>query len=138
MISISKARFLQLLYMDDYCKQTILVVDDDWGILEVIKTVLEEKGYGVITLSSGSKVQQCIAQILPQLILLDVWMSGADGKQITQMLKGQKTTQDIPIILISALSDVGKIAQASGADDFLAKPFDIDMLTQMVDKYARR
>ncbi|MBI2074307.1 MAG: response regulator [Candidatus Levybacteria bacterium] len=114
----------------------ILVVDDDLAILEVIKLILEEQGYKVIVTSDGGKVQQKINEDFPDLILLDFWLSGQDGRKIAKYLKTQETTRNIPIVMISANHEPEKIARDVDANDFLAKPFDIDDLVMIVKKYT--
>jgi CheY-like chemotaxis protein len=72
---------------------------------------------------------------LPDLLLLDIWMSGMDGKEICKHLKSQEVTKHIPIIMISANKDTQKIAFECGADDFIAKPFQMKNLLQKVAQY---
>lgn len=117
-------------------RKRIYVVDDDPGILEVIKIILEEKGFEVITFSEGSRMRRAFKTSVPDIILLDLWMSESDGEKIIQNLKRQKELSHIPIIAISALSDGARRAKEAGADDFLAKPFNIDDLVLMVEKYT--
>src|SRR3989344_553462 len=107
-------------------KKTILICDDDKGILEVVKIVLEDKGYNVISLSEAEKVQDTVIKLKPDLILLDLWMPNLNGDTITQTLKDNKNTNHIPIIVISANKDTATIAQKVQADSFLTKPFNID------------
>jgi CheY-like chemotaxis protein len=68
----------------------------------------------------------------PDLLLLDIWMSGLDGREICKALKLQDHTKHIPIILVSANRDTEQIAHDAGADDFLNKPFDMDDLLRKV------
>lgn len=114
--------------------QKILVVDDDEGILEVVQIVLEGEGYLVQT-SLNSECLQDIDVDLPALILLDVLLSGEDGREICKQLKSNAKTAHVPIVMLSAHSDAGKVADTSGADDFLEKPFDVDMLIDIVEKH---
>lgn len=114
----------------------ILVCDDDQGILEVIKIVLEKEGFEVKLLANGRGIQKIIKDYKPDLILLDIWMPGVDGEEITKILKKTEETSKIPIVVISALNTTEKIAQESGADDFLEKPFDISDLVKIVKKYT--
>jgi CheY-like chemotaxis protein len=112
----------------------ILVVDDDDGILEVVQIVLEGEGYLVETCKNGACLQEYAAQS-PDLILLDVLLSGEDGRELCKKLKQNELTRHIPIVMLSAHSDASKIVDGSGADDFLEKPFDVDVLIEMVDRY---
>lgn len=112
----------------------ILVVDDDEGIVEVVQVVLEGEGYDVRTSLNGD----CFTQIendLPDLILLDILLSGEDGREICKRLKQNPLTATIPIIILSAHSDTSKLADGSGADGFLEKPFDVDTLIELVDHH---
>jgi two-component system phosphate regulon response regulator PhoB len=115
----------------------ILVCDDDEGILDIIKIILENKNYQVETVSSGKAIEKKILKYMPDLILLDLWIPGIDGKEITKVLKRDKKLKKIPIVIISALNETGKISQEIGADDFLSKPFDLTDLTNVVEKYVR-
>lgn len=112
----------------------ILVADDDVDILEAIRMILEEEGYAVDTTVSGSEVQS-LSTDLPAVIVLDIWMSGIDGRDVCKHLKNQEMTRNLPIILFSAHKDVQQIAQEVGADDFLLKPFEIDELLNKVQPF---
>jgi two-component system alkaline phosphatase synthesis response regulator PhoP len=112
----------------------ILVVDDDEGIIEVVQIVLESEGYEVQTSMNGDFLQH-LPEHLPDLILLDVLLSGNDGRVICKSLKSNSITRHIPVIMLSAHSDASKVADGSGADDFLEKPFDVDVLIAMVAKH---
>jgi DNA-binding NtrC family response regulator len=113
----------------------ILVIDDDIAILEVIRIILEEKGYKVTTISDSTTVEKYILAHAPQMVFVDFWMAGLNGKKIVGIVKDNAYTKHIPVIMISANHDVKKIAEEIRADGFLAKPFDISDLTEIVDKY---
>jgi CheY-like chemotaxis protein len=113
----------------------IWVIDDDESILEVVQIVLEGEGYNVQVSLNGESLQHLEDEYLPNLILLDVLLSGTDGSKICKGLKSSEKTKHIPVILLSAHSDTNKAASGSGADAFLAKPFDVDVLIEMVEKY---
>lgn len=106
----------------------ILVVDDDESILDAITLVLEEDGYKVQAIDNGEEMFRRIRTFKPDLILLDVLMSGVDGRVICKKLKQQKTTKNIPVVMISAHPSAQKGAKDSGAEDFIAKPFATDDL----------
>lgn len=108
--------------------KTILVVDDDESILDAISLILEDSGYTIITLSKGNQTIEKAIALTPDLILLDVLMSGSDGRDICKMLKSDERTKAIPVVMISAHPSAKKDLMAYGADDFLAKPFDTDDL----------
>ncbi len=114
--------------------QKILVVDDEESILEVVQIVLEGEGYQVQTSQNGECFQNLNGD-LPDLILLDVLLSGEDGREICKQLKSDEKTVHIPVIMLSAHSDASRVADTSGADDFLEKPFDVDVLIEVVEKH---
>ena len=113
----------------------ILVADDDPAIVESVKMLLEDEGYDVETTVNGGTVTDARVE-LPDVILLDIWMSGQDGRTICQTLKSGASTKDIPVIMISANRDARELARAAGADDFIAKPFDADFLLEKIAKFA--
>ncbi|HYX48244.1 MAG TPA: response regulator [Ktedonobacteraceae bacterium] len=112
----------------------IWVVDDDESILEVLQIILETAGYDIQTSLNGESLRHLDDQRLPDLILLDILLSGTDGREICKNLKSRESTRHIPVILLSAHSDASKAADGSGANAFLAKPFDVDALIKMVQK----
>ncbi|MCR4263673.1 MAG: response regulator [Candidatus Roizmanbacteria bacterium] len=112
----------------------ILIIDDDPGILEAISIILEEEGYIVDTEEKSEVSFTKINRFKPHLILLDILMSGGDGRIICKKIKKQKTTQHIPVILISAHPNAEASMVESGADGFLAKPFEVQDLLQMVSR----
>ena len=116
----------------------ILVVDDDPDILDALRFLLEFAGYEVKTTEKGEYAENLRDTNggFPDLIILDVLLSGKDGRLICQKLKSQHDTKRIPIIMISAHPNAKQSAAAVGADDFLAKPFDADELLAMVEKHC--
>lgn len=112
-----------------------MIADDDTAILEAMQMMLEDAGYEVIATPDGNTVQNMLDG-LPDVLLLDIWMSGMDGTDICRHLKSQNRTKHIPIILCSANKDTRKLAKACGANDFLAKPFEMNDLLDKVKRYA--
>lgn len=113
----------------------ILVVDDEPDILEFLEVILEEEGYTVVTSDKGEYLEQLHNGGLPHLILLDVLLSGKDGREIVKYLKNQQETRHIPVIMFSAHPSAEETARQAGADDFLAKPFNIDVLLEKITHY---
>ena len=114
----------------------ILVVDDDEGILEAFELVLTEAGYEVeLSTKDGEYIWGRIKDNRPDLIILDVLLSGSDGRTICKRLKGDKTTKSIPIIMVSAHPDAEKSVKDCGADDFIPKPFEMINLLKKVQVY---
>ena len=116
----------------------ILVVDDDPDILDALQSILEFAGYEVKTTEKGEYVENLRDTNggLPNVIILDVLLSGKDGRLICQKLKSREETKHIPIIMISAHHNARHSVTAVGADDFVAKPFDADELLAIVAKYC--
>lgn len=113
----------------------IAVVDDDADILDAIQFVLEDAGYDVIASQKGEFAENLYRQDrLPDLLILDMLLSGKDGRVICQKLKSKKETQNLPILMISAHPSAHETVSAVGADDFLPKPFDIDTLLEKVKR----
>jgi DNA-binding response OmpR family regulator len=117
-------------------QHTILVADDDPAILDATSMILEDEGYNVLTSSNGNTVMDS-KKNLPDLLLLDIWMSGKDGREICRQIKSTEQTKHIPVIMISANRDTEKIAKEVGAEDFITKPFDIDELLMKVDRHIK-
>jgi len=111
----------------------VLVADDDPAILDVMRMMLEFEGYEVTTTPNGATILQMDSG-LPDLLLLDIWMSGTDGRELCRKLKLNEKTKNIPIVLVSASKDVEHSAREAGADDFIAKPFEMNELLQKIEK----
>jgi CheY-like chemotaxis protein len=120
-------------------QKRILVVDDDPDILDAIRFTLEDEGYAITTTEKGEYAENLRDGNggLPDLIILDVLLSGKDGRMICRHLKEREDTRHIPIIMISAHPDARESSQSVGADAFLAKPWDIDELLAIVARYAQ-
>jgi DNA-binding response OmpR family regulator len=113
----------------------VVIVDDDPDILLVLEAVLQDGGYEAITLTRGNYLDQIRAVAAPDLILLDVLLSGQDGLQIARALKASEATRHIPILMLSAHPTAAHEARGAGADGFVAKPFDLDELLAVVGAY---
>ncbi len=116
-------------------KKKILIVDDEPDILEFLQVILEEEGYSVLTSQKAEYLEQLHNGGLPDLILLDVLLSGKDGREIVKYLKQQEETKRIPVIMFSAHPTAELTAREAGAEDFVAKPFEIDDLLEKVAKF---
>lgn len=116
-------------------KQSILIVDDDMDILEPLELLLRSEGYRVDTTAKAAQTYEKVEKFRPSLILLDVLMSGEDGRTICRKLKAQKTTKHIPVVMMSAHPTAEQDSDGSGADDFIAKPFDLETLMRLIKKH---
>ncbi len=108
----------------DVASASILVVDDHEQNLELLQAYLEEVGCRVRPARDGREAIAEVESEQPDLVILDVMMPKMSGFQVCSSLKGDPKTRDIPIVMVTALSDVGDVERAveSGADDFLTKP----------------
>ncbi|MFA9288684.1 MAG: PleD family two-component system response regulator [Weeksellaceae bacterium] len=113
-------------------KKRILVIDDDEDILMGIQFALVDSDYDVTTSLKAKNVEQLIQRFQPNLIILDVLLSGADGREVCRSLKAKHEYDNIPIMLISAQSHMDIEARKCGANAFLAKPFDLEQLLNEV------
>lgn len=113
-------------------RKKIMIADDDPGIIDALCMMLEFEGYEVSCTVDGATVKD-LKDDYPDLLVLDIWMSGQDGREICRFLKSDAATKGIPVLMISASKDIRQSALDSGADDFLAKPFEMDDLLGKVD-----
>ena len=104
----------------------ILVIDDNEDILFMIKAMLEMKGYKVTPKNHPENIELVIETIMPDIILMDMLLSGADGREVCKKIKTNAVISKIPVIMISALPDAGDSCVAAGANYFLGKPFEIN------------
>lgn len=117
-------------------KQTLMIVDDEPGIVEMMKKYFEMSGYLVVTARDGSEALKKAAHN-PDLILLDINMPGMDGLEVCEHIRSYLVC---PIIFLTArIENQDKIAGfRAGADDYIVKPFDMDVLAARVDAHLRR
>ena len=119
---------------------SILVVEDDKDIADLIALYLRRAGHSVDILSSGAAVLPRIAAARPDLVVLDVMLPGLDGLSICRTLRGKAETATIPIIMVTAKGDeadrIGGLEL--GADDYVTKPFSPGELTARVAALLRR
>jgi CheY-like chemotaxis protein len=113
---------------------SVLIVDDDPAIIEVLDIVLSGAGYRVMT-DTGSNVDDVLEGDVPNVILLDIWMRGEDGRDICRRIKSDSRTSHVPVILMSAHSSAISAVAESGADAFIEKPFDVDDLLRVVGEH---
>ncbi|MCJ8210280.1 response regulator [Mucilaginibacter sp. RS28] len=113
----------------------ILAIDDDEDILEVIQLILEDSGYEVETLSDYRLMFDKIKEHTPDLILMDIMLGPADGRELCRYIKLGKDTHEIPVIMISASHELNDVLrQECAPDDFISKPFDIHVLLRKIQK----
>lgn len=105
----------------------VVIVDDDVAILDSLGTMLDFEGFEVNTYERGSEVFTHVEKVeLPNVILLDMWLSGEDGRDICRQLKEEQATRHIPVLMMSASRGLEHTALESGANAFIAKPFEVE------------
>lgn len=114
----------------------ILVVDDEPRIRELLAGGLEDEGYVVVTAANGIEALAEVAQSPPNLILLDVEMPEMDGPTFVQALRQQGTS--VPVIVVSAVHPIKRVANELGAPSYVAKPFDLDQVLDQVERLFRQ
>ena len=118
----------------DPSKSTIMVVDDNPQNLELLQAYLEDLGSKVVSAVDGVEAMQAVARHNPDLILLDIMMPKMSGFEVCRRLKEDQATCDIPVLMVTALNELGDIerAVAAGTDDFLSKPINkLELLTRV-------
>jgi DNA-binding response OmpR family regulator len=118
-------------------KKSILVIDDDPDILEVVRYVLMDEPYTVTTITDSHELPQLLATDPPDLIVLDDRLPGENGRDICRQLKQSVHTSHIPVIFFSAINDIESVAASCGADACLRKPFNITELLSVVRRHGQ-
>ncbi|HDQ45227.1 MAG TPA: response regulator [bacterium] len=115
-------------------KKHILAIEDDPTYIRLLKTYLEAKGYQVTIISDGLKALNSVRQIMPDLIITDLMLPGLDGHKFCRMVKFDKNTAHIPIIMLTArdLDKEVELAKKVGADIFLSKTKPIQELLKVI------
>ncbi|HVF97615.1 MAG TPA: response regulator transcription factor [Flavisolibacter sp.] len=101
----------------------ILLIDDDPDMRQLISAALNKEGFSVTTVSRKQEALQKIIEDKPSVVLLDVLLSGDDGRDLCREIKANAATQHIPVIMLSGHPAAAVKIESCGADDFLAKPF---------------
>ena len=117
--------------------KTVLTIDDDNAITELLGMLLRTHGFDVLTANSGEEGIKLIESNNPHIVILDLMMPGMDGWQVC---KHVRAFSNVPIIILSALDDPTLIASAldAGADDYLVKPVSSSILVAHLNKLIRR
>jgi len=113
----------------------ILIFDDDKSILDVFTIIFSENGYEVEVSETSHNIIERVADFRPHLILMDNWIPDIGGIEAVKLLRNHSEFKDIPVIYISANSDINTLAKKAEADDYLAKPFELQILEKKVEKF---
>jgi DNA-binding response OmpR family regulator len=120
--------------------KTILLIEDNFQILENFTEYLEIEGYKILGASNGKRGVELAIEFLPDLIICDVLMPGMDGYEVLYLLLATSKTHKIPFIFSTSMSE--KVdrneALALGADDYIIKPFDMELLLKMINAWLKK
>jgi len=106
----------------------LLIVDDDKDLLEMVEMALSEQGFDVHTSTEGSSFFSQLEKLKPDIVLLDVFLNDADGRELCYQLKSDPLYDHIPVALYSAGHMGNSTIINSRADTFITKPFDLEQL----------
>ncbi|WP_312192808.1 response regulator [Sphingobacterium sp.] len=110
----------------------IMICDDNRGILDVLEMYLELEGFTVVTVINSTELIKDILTHKPDLLLLDLWMPILSGDQVLKIIRNTRDIASLPVIILSASTDGGTVAAEIGANDFIAKPFDLNDVTAKI------
>jgi CheY-like chemotaxis protein len=115
----------------------VLVVDDDEGVLRLLKILISSGGYSVITATDGAAAVKQLEQFHPSLVLTDIRMPVMDGIKLIRHIRRTPGLMNIPVVAMSGAGNEGLIdAMAAGATSTVGKPLDFDKLVEMVGEYV--
>ena len=113
----------------------ILIIEDNKYILEAVKIILSNKGYEIMQSLGADEALHILKDTKPDMIIMDLMMPGISGIDLFKMLKKDKETRNIPIIILTAKTDAQKYyPELKRAEDFIPKPFDKNDLIKRVEK----
>jgi CheY-like chemotaxis protein len=115
---------------------TVLVIDDDPAVHDVLKRYLSKEGFGVVGAAGGADGVRVARELRPDAIVLDVKMPSMDGWAVLTGLKADAEVADVPVITLSIVEEK-ELGFALGASDYLTKPIDRDRLLGVLEKYRR-
>ena len=121
-------------------RESVLVVDDERDILELVKYNLDKEGYQVTVVGTGEDALAAARAKLPDIVILDLMLPGVDGLEVCRRLKGDPKTRNIPIVMLSAKGDEADVVTGLelGASDYVTKPFSPRVLTARIRAVLRR
>ena len=121
-------------------RESVLVVDDEEDILELIQYNLEKDGYAVRTVKTGEECLSIVEKLGPDIVILDLMLPGLDGLEVCKRLKQAVPTRSIPVLMLTAKSEDSDIVSGLelGADDYITKPFSPKVLIARVRAVLRR
>ncbi len=117
---------------------TILVIDDDPDIGKMLQMMLEYKGYTVILLNKAFTIQEILLENNINLVILDMLIGSVNGTDICKIIKNNNAIAHIPVLMISAMPHARQACIDAGANDFIAKPFEMQELLTNVHRLTKK
>lgn len=127
--------------MADRSNRTVVIVEDEQEMIDLIQLILSRRGFDVIGANGGAKGLEAIRQHQPDLVLLDLMMPEMDGWQVYQQLKADDDTASIPVIVVTAKAqNIDKVLglHIAKVDDYIPKPFSLEELVERIEKVLKR
>ena len=108
----------------------ILIIDDNKDLLMMLTAMLKTKGYQISVCETPENIVALIKEVKPDIILMDMLLSGADGRELCKEIKADEAVASIPLLMLSAYPQAVHDCMAAGADAFIEKPFDMKALLE--------
>lgn len=123
--------------MTENMNKKVFIFDDNAEILELCTDILNDLGCEVRTSPTTNNIEQQVIDFMPNLIYMDNWLPDISGIEATRLIKANPDLKNIPVIYFSANSNIEDLAQQAGADEYIAKPFDIFEFEEIAVKYLK-
>jgi adenylate cyclase len=120
---------------------TVVCIEDEEGVIQLIQLILERRGLKVVGAPTGAEGLDLIRQVHPNLVLLDLMLPGMDGWEVYRRMKADNTMRSIPVIIVTAKAegiDEVLAKRVARVDDYIKKPFSLQELLQSVEKVMAR
>ena len=120
--------------------ETLLIVEDESDIRELLRYNLEREGYKVVECGSAEEARMCLEKTIPDLILLDLMLPGTDGYAFCRSVRADERAAKVPVIMVTARNEDADVVAGLevGADDYVTKPFSARILSARVRAVLRR
>jgi len=120
---------------------TVVCIEDEPGVIELIRLILERRGLKVVGAASGVQGLEVVRQVRPSLVLLDLMMPGMDGWEVYRRMKADAVMKTIPVIIVTAKAegiDEVLAKHIAKVDDYIKKPFSLQELLQAIERVLGR
>ncbi|MBO9684384.1 MAG: response regulator [Flavisolibacter sp.] len=115
----------------------VLIIDDDPDVRTVMNIVMQKQGYEVATAFNKNDALSKLEDFQPSVILLDVLLSGTDGREFCREIKQNEEMKNVPVIMVSAHPGAAENINNYGADDFISKPIDTLRLMEKIERLIK-